>query len=192
VGKEAIRSVSYSRVPGCGDRVRMRAVAERGIPGRSSRVEMTEIVLPEDTNQYQHAWGGRVMALIDKAGASASIRHCRTNVVTASVDSLVFRAPVKLGHILRLCAAVNAAFHTSLAVGVAGFSEDPLSGVQAHCCSAYDTMVALNPDGRPIPVPRWTLSGSQERRRERAAWRRRRARLLARHRRAGSPPRHSA
>ena len=71
-------------------------------PARESRVEMTEIVLPEDTNQYGHAWGGRVMTLIDKAAAIAATRHCRMNVVTASVDSLVFRAPVRLGHILKL------------------------------------------------------------------------------------------
>ena len=75
-----------------------------------SRVEMTEIVLPEDTNQYGHVWGGRVMALIDKAAAIAAVRHSRSNVVTASVDSLVFSAPVKLGHILRLLASVNAKY----------------------------------------------------------------------------------
>src|SRR5437879_7769236 len=93
-----------------------------------SRVEMTEIVLPEDTNQYGQVWGGRVMALIDKAAAIAAIRHSRSNVVTASVDSLVFRAPVKLAHILRLYASVNATFRTSMEVGVKVVSEDPLSG----------------------------------------------------------------
>ena len=77
-----------------------------------SRVEMTEIILPEDTNQYGNVWGGRIMALIDKAAAIAAIRHSRSNVVTASVDSLVFRAPVRLSHILRLYASVNAAFGT--------------------------------------------------------------------------------
>src|SRR2546425_5874019 len=85
-------------------------------PARTSRVEMTEIVLPEDSNQYGHAWGGRVMALIDKAAAIAATRHCRTNVVTASVDSLTFRAPVKLGHILMMYASVNASFRTSMEV----------------------------------------------------------------------------
>src|SRR5258707_9861796 len=92
-------------------------------PNRESRVEMTEIVLPEDTNQFGHAWGGRVMTLIDKAAAIASTRYCRTNVVTASVDSLTFLAPVKLGHILKLHASVNAAFRTSMEVGVRVLSE---------------------------------------------------------------------
>jgi len=149
-------------------------------PVSVSRVEMTEIVLPEDTNQYGHAWGGRVMTLIDKAAAIASVRHCRSNVVTASVDSLVFRAPVKLGHILRLYASVNAAFHSSMEVGVKVVSEDPLSSLQAHCCSAFVTMVALDATGRPTPVPGLLPESSEDRRRQRDAARRRRARLAIR------------
>lgn len=153
-------------------------------PADDSRVEMTEIVLPEDTNQYGHAWGGRVMTLIDKAAAIASTRHCRTNVVTASVDSLTFRAPVKLGHILKLYASVNAAFHTSMEVGVKVLSEDPLSGLQAHCCSAFVTMVALDATGRPTPVPGLALRTPEERRRQRAAAQRRRSRLAGRGRKS--------
>lgn len=149
-------------------------------PVSESRVEMTEIVLPEDTNQYGHAWGGRVMTLIDKAAAIASVRHCRSNVVTASVDSLVFRAPVKLGHILRVFGSVNAAFHSSMEVGVKVLSEDPLSSLQAHCCSAFVTMVALDATGRPTPVPGLLPESSEDRRRQRDAARRRRARLAVR------------
>jgi len=154
----------------------------RGKPIGASRVEMTEIVLPEDTNQYGHVWGGRVMTLIDKAAAIAAVRHSRTNVVTASVDSLIFRAPVKLGHILRLLSSVNATFHSSMEVGVKVISEDPLSGRQAHCCSAYVTMVALDAGGRPTPVPRLVPAGTEDRRRQLEAARRRRARLQQRDR----------
>jgi acyl-CoA hydrolase len=145
-----------------------------------SRVTMTEIVLPEDTNQYGSAWGGRVMALIDKAAAIAAVRHCRSNVVTASVDSLTFRAPVKLGHILRLNASVNAVFSTSMEIGVRLVSEDPLSGRQAHCCSAYVTMVALDATGRPTPAGPFRPSGPEARRRQREASARRRQRLAMR------------
>ncbi|MBI4169154.1 MAG: acyl-CoA thioesterase [Acidobacteria bacterium] len=149
-------------------------------PAHASKVEMTEVVLPEDTNQYGHAWGGRVMALIDKAAVIAALRHCRINVVTASVDSLTFRAPVRLGHILRLRASVNAAFRTSMEVGVKVLSEDPLTGLQAHCCSAYVTMVALDATGRPTPVPGLVPAERDGRRRRRDARRRRRARLVRR------------
>jgi len=158
-------------------------------PASESRVEMTEIVLPEDTNQYGHAWGGRVMTLIDKAAAIASTRHSRTNVVTASVDSLVFRAPVKLGHILKLYASVNATFHTSMEVGVRVLSEDPLSGLQAHCCSAFVTMVALDATGRPTAVPPLVPGSPEDRRRQREASQRRRTRLATRARRVRRPAR---
>jgi acyl-CoA hydrolase len=153
---------------------------DRERPARASRIAMAEIVMPEDTNPSQHVWGGRVMALIDKAAALAAMRHCRTNVVTASVDFLVFRAPVRLGHILRLRASVNAAFHSSMEVGVEVTSEDPLSGRVAHTCSAYVTMVSLDEDGQPAPVPRLVPGTATERREERAARRRRRIRLAAR------------
>ncbi|HET6277481.1 MAG TPA: acyl-CoA thioesterase [Candidatus Polarisedimenticolia bacterium] len=142
-----------------------------------SRVEMTEIILPEDTNQYGNVWGGRIMALIDKAAAIAAIRHSRSNVVTASVDSLVFRAPVRLSHILRLYASVNAAFGSSMEVGVKVLSEDPLTGDRAHCCSAYVTMVSLDAGGRPAGVPGLQTSTPADRRRQRDAQARRRSRL---------------
>jgi acyl-CoA hydrolase len=165
------------------------SVAGRGKAVRESLVEMTEIVMPEDTNQYNHIWGGRVMALIDKAAAIAAIRHCRSNVVTASVDSLVFRAPVKLGHVLRLHAAVNAAFRTSIEVGVKVVSEDPLTGEHAHCCSAYVTMVSLDRTGQPARAPRLLATTADERRRQRDARRRRSARLRARGGRRRAVPR---
>jgi acyl-CoA hydrolase len=153
---------------------------ERRRPARASRVAMAEIVMPEDTNPSQHVWGGRVMALIDKAAALAAMRHCRMPVVTASVDFLVFRAPVRLGHILRLRAAVNAAFRTSMEIGVDVTSEDPLTGRIANTCHAYVTMVALDADRRPARVPRLLLRTAAERREDRAAHRRRALRLRQR------------
>lgn len=154
--------------------------SERPRPVSASRVEMTEIVMPEDTNPYGNVYGGRVMALIDKAAAIAAMRHCRANVVTALVDSLMFKSPVRLGHILRLHAAVNAVFGTSLEVGVEVTSEDPLTGRLAHCCSAYVLMVSLDVRGRPAQVPPLAPRNAAERARERAAQRRRRARLRRR------------
>jgi acyl-CoA hydrolase len=151
---------------------------------KESRVEMTEIILPEDTNQYGNVWGGRIMALIDKAAAIAAIRHSRSNVVTASVDSLVFRAPVRLSHILRLYASVNAAFGSSMEVGVKVLSENPLTGDRAHCCSAYVTMVSLDAGGRPAEVPGLQTGTTEDRRRQRDAKRRRRSRLASPQRRS--------
>ena len=142
-------------------------------PANQSRVEMTEIILPEDTNHYGNVWGGRIMALIDKAAAIAAIRHSRTNVV-------------RLSHILSLYASVNSAFGSSLEVGVKVLSEDPLSGRRVHCCSAYVTMVSLDADGRPTAVPRLVPVNAADRRRQREARRRRLARLASRQRKRQS------
>src|SRR5512138_3072804 len=93
-----------------------------------SRTTMTEIVLPNDTSAYGMILGGKVMHLIDMAGAVAAFRHCRTPVVTVSVDSLRFLNPIRVGHLILLEAVVNRAFTTSMEVEVQVQSEEPLTG----------------------------------------------------------------
>jgi acyl-CoA hydrolase len=149
-------------------------------PVSASQVEMTEIVNPEDTNPLGTIFGGRVMALIDKAGAVASMRHCRTTTVTASVDRVDFLGPIRLGMIVVLLASVNQAFRTSLEVGVKVLAEDPRTGERRHTCTSYLTYVALGDDGRPTPVPPLLPRTEEERRRARQAEARRRARLEVR------------
>ena len=145
-----------------------------------SQVEMTEIVNPEDTNPLGTIFGGRVMALIDKAAAVASMRHCRRTTVTASVDRIDFISPIRLGMIVILHASVNEAFRTSVEVGVKVLAEDPLTGDRRHACTSYATFVALDRDGRPTPVPPLSPSTGEEERRARDAQQRRRARLDSR------------
>ncbi|MFQ5768123.1 MAG: acyl-CoA thioesterase, partial [Acidobacteriota bacterium] len=145
----------------------------------ASRVEMTTLVIPEDTNIYGNVFGGRVMELMDKAAAIASLRHCRTGVVTASLDSLDFIHPISLGNIITVLAQVNAAWRSSMEVGVKVFSEDALTGERVHTCTAYLTMVALSPDGRPArgTVPPLRPETREDRRRMEEAAKRRRQRL---------------
>ncbi len=127
-----------------------------------SRVEMTELVMPQEINPLGSVFGGWVMALIDKAAAIAATRHCRGPVVTASVDSIDFVAPMNLGHIVRLSACVTRVFHTSLEVEVVVHSEDPRSGERVKTCSAFLTMVYVGPDGRPQPAPPLILTAGDE------------------------------
>src|SRR5271170_2375221 len=90
------------------------------LPGRpvsASRTEMIELVLPQDANLLGDILGGRVMHMIDIAGAIAAHRHCRLPVVTASVDHLDFLNPVRLGDLIVLESQVNRAFRSSLEVG---------------------------------------------------------------------------
>src|SRR5436190_8230591 len=106
---------------------------------QDSTVIMTEIVLPSDTNAIGTIFGGKIMSWIDIAGAIAAGRHARKVVVTASIDALHFIAPVKLGHIVHIRAAVNFAGRTSMEIGVRVDSENPITGEVAHTATAYTT-----------------------------------------------------
>jgi acyl-CoA hydrolase len=122
-------------------------------PVAESMVEMTEMVLPNDANNFGNILGGKVMHLIDVAGAIAARRHTRRLVVTAAVDSLAFHSPIKVGDLIVLKASVNRTFKTSLEVGVKVFSENTQTGQRHHTASAYLTYVALDDRGQPTRIP---------------------------------------
>jgi acyl-CoA hydrolase len=142
-----------------------------------SRTEMVEVVLPQDANVLGNILGGRVMHLVDLAGAIAGHRHCHTHVVTASVDHLDFRNPIRVGDLIILKSSVNRTFHTSLEVGVKVFSEN-LAGERKHTTSAYVTYVALGEDGIPQNVPPLICETPEDQRRYRQALERRKNRLV--------------
>src|SRR5271168_5189677 len=118
-----------------------------GKPVSASSSEITEAVLPNDANPLGNMLGGRVMHLIDIAGALAAHRHSNSIVVTASVDYLDFRFPIRVGEFIVLKSSVNRVFNTSMEVGVKVFSENILTGQRLHTCSAYLTFVALDEHG---------------------------------------------
>jgi len=141
-----------------------------------SRVVMTEIVMPEDANHFGNIFGGRVLALIDKAGAVVGMRHCHTPVVTAAIDRVDFLAGAREGSILILEAVLNAVFRTSMEVGVTVLAEDPLTGERHLTCQALVTLVAVDGTGHPVPVPKLVSQSDDERRRAQEAVERRRRR----------------
>jgi acyl-CoA hydrolase len=143
----------------------------------ASRVVMTETVLPGDGNSLGTAFGGKIAQWIDIAAAIACQRHCRSRVVTASMDDLHFLQPIKVGMIVELRAQVNAAFRTSMEAGVRIESEDPLTGERRHSCTAYLTFVAQDADGKPAQVPPLELETEEDRQRHTDANERRAIRL---------------
>lgn len=146
-----------------------------------SKTEMTEIVMPNDANPLGNCMGGRVMHWIDICAAVAAGRHAGTPVVTASVDQIDFRHPVRVGAVLVLLASVNAVFRTSMEIGVKVFTEDRASGKRMHVASAYLTFVSLDWEScTPRAVPGLSAESDEEQRRERAAKRRREARIANR------------
>jgi acyl-CoA hydrolase len=141
---------------------------------------MVELGLPEHANLLGNVLGGRVMHLIDIAGAIATHRHCRMQAVTASVDHLDFLNPIRVGELIVLESQVNRAFHTSVEVGVEVFSENYVTGERKHTTTAFLTFVALDAEGHPTSVPPLILKTAEERRRYREAGERRKARLALR------------
>jgi len=139
--------------------------------------EYSEIALPNDANTLGNLLGGRVMHLVDLAGAIAASRHCRCVVVTASVDHMTFLHPVHIGELLTLKSSVNRVFRTSMEVGVKIFVENLREGVVRHTSSAYLTFVALDSKHNRIPIPPVIPETDEEKRRFEEAGVRREYRL---------------
>ena len=142
----------------------------------STQSEMTEIILPNDTNTLGNLLGGRLMHFIDIAGAMAAYRHSRTHVVTAAMDHIDFIRPVHLGDLLTLRSSVNRAFTSSMEVGVKVWAENTRTGVIAHVASAYLVFVAIDEQGRRKKVPEAIAETPDEFRRNEGALRRRETR----------------
>ncbi len=130
-----------------------------------SQSEMTEIILPNDTNTLGNLLGGRLMHFIDLTGAMAAYRHSHTHVVTASMDHIDFIHPVHVGDLLILKSSVNRAFRTSLEVGVKAWVENTFTNTRLHVASAYLVFVAIDQNGRRMPVPEITPITADEQRR---------------------------
>jgi len=139
----------------------------------STQSEMTEIILPNDTNVLGNLLGGRLMHFMDVTGAMAAYRHSRTNVVTAAMDHIDFIRPVHLGDLLTLKSSVNRAFSTSMEVGVKVWAENTRTGSFVHVASAYLVFVALDNQGRRQRVPELIPETPNEIRRYEDALRRR-------------------
>ncbi|HEX8950634.1 MAG TPA: acyl-CoA thioesterase [Polyangia bacterium] len=151
-----------------------------GKPPRESRVEMTEIVLPGDTNALGTIFGGKVMQWIDIAASVAGMRHSGGNVVTASIDALTFLTPIHLGEIVRLQAQVNFVGKTSMEIGVRVEAENPRSATRRYTTKAYLTFVAIDADGQPRAIPPLVAESDDDRRRAAEAEARRKGRLALR------------
>jgi acyl-CoA hydrolase len=133
-------------------------------PGESA-VETRYLVMPQQANPQGTAFGGAIVSWIDMVAAMAAQRHCGREVVTAGIDSLIFRHPVHIGDHVVLRAAVNYVSRSSLEVGVQVIREDPYSGAQIVATTAHLTLVALDENKKPSPVPPLVPQTPEEKRR---------------------------
>lgn len=162
-------------------------MSESGRPPSASEVTVTHLVLPGDANRLGTCFGGRVLYWMDMAAALAASRHCRGLAVTASLDSVDFLRPIRVGEAVHLRARVTATGRTSMDVEVEAHAEDLATGERRHVSTAYFAFVAVDPGGRPVPVPPVAPGTEEELRRQRDGEARRRARLARLGRLEGPP-----
>ncbi|TYT73633.1 acyl-CoA thioesterase [Desulfobotulus mexicanus] len=144
---------------------------------KESRVILSHLMLPEDTNPAGNVHGGVIMKYIDNAAGVVAVRHARKLCVTASVDRLDFFNPVFIGNLLIIKASMNMVGSTSAEIGVRVEAEDVLTGEIRHVVSAYLTFVALDEKMKPSPMPPLILENKDEERRNREAKDRHKVRL---------------
>ena len=147
---------------------------------RESISDYAELALPNDANALGNLLGGKIMHLVDLAGAIAAMRHSGEVVVTATIDQMQFIHPVKIGQLVRLRASVNRVFKTSMEVGVKVLMEDLLTGREQHVSSAFLTFVAIDTKGNRIEIRPVVPETPDERRRHEEAGTRREYRLARR------------
>ncbi len=120
---------------------------------RESRTIQATLVLPTITNNHGTIFGGAMMAKMDEVAAIAASRHSRKSVVTASLDSIDFLSPAKMGHSVCIEAFVTSTGKTSMEVFVKVISENLITGERKLTATSFMTFVALDEHGNPTPVP---------------------------------------
>ncbi|BBI33687.1 acyl-CoA thioesterase [Cohnella abietis] len=128
-------------------------MTEDARPVSRSRSIMTELVFPTDTNHHGTMFGGTLMKYIDKISAIAAMRHSNKPVVTASTDSLDFLSPIRMGEAVELEAFVTSTHRSSMEVYVVVRAENLFTGERRVTCTAFSTFVAVDENGKPVPVP---------------------------------------
>ncbi|MHC4539234.1 MAG: acyl-CoA thioesterase [Planctomycetota bacterium] len=139
--------------------------SQKGKTPKESAVETRYLIMPHQANPHGTAFGGVIMAWIDMVAGMTAQRHCGKEVVTAGIDSLAFKEPVRIGDHVVLKASVNYVSRSSMEIGVQVNREDPYSGQQVVATTAHLTFVALDEDKRPTPAPPLMPETNEEKRR---------------------------
>src|ERR1700693_2315761 len=121
---------------------------------RETQHETAQLMMPQHANVLGHVFGGVVLSMMDTTAAVSAIRHARLACVTVSVDRVDFREPIHVGDLVIMKSSVNFVGRTSMEIGVRVETENLLTGVRRHTNSCYLTFVAVDRNGRPVPVPR--------------------------------------
>ena len=158
----------------------MKQSTEAARPVRETQHDTAQLMMPQHANVLGHVFGGVVLSMMDTTAAVSAIRHARLACVTVSVDRVDFREPIHVGDLVIMKSSVNFVGRTSMEIGVRVETENLLTGVRRHTNSCYLTFVAVDRNGKPVPVPPLKPETPEEIRRYKAAKERRERRLQER------------
>jgi len=131
----------------------------------NSQSSLIHSVQPSDCSNFGYVLGGVIMKMMDEVAGIVAFRHCKTNVVTASIDAIDFHAPVKLGHIIHLTGRATFTSSKSMEIEVFVDAKDYVADKSVRSCSAFFTFVSLDDKRRPQAIPPLELSTDEERKR---------------------------
>ena len=143
----------------------------------ASRVRMNELVMPNDTNPLGNLMGGRLMQWMDVCSAISAQRHCNRNVVTVAADSIEFKNAIQLGEVVVIEGEVTRTFTSSMEIAMEVWAENLRTGERRLCTTSFYTFVAVDADGKTVPVPEIIPETEFEKERYEQAAKRREMRL---------------
>lgn len=146
---------------------------------RQKTLSMSEVMTPDMANFTGNVHGGYLLSFLDKVAYACATRYCSFDVVTLSVDQVVFKEPIHVGELVTCLATVNFVGKTSMEIGMKVLSENIKTGNVRHTNTCYFTMVAIDNNFKPMPISPLTLQNDLEKRRFEEAKLRRERRLLS-------------
>ncbi len=149
---------------------------------KDKSLTMTMLMTPDKANFTGNTvHGGEILKMLDHVAYACAARYCGTYVVTLSVDMVLFKDPIKIGSLVTFHASVNYSGRTSMEIGIKVISEDIKDHTLKNTNVCYFTMVAVNEDGTPVPVPKLEPETEDEKRRYNDALKRREFRMSSKH-----------
>jgi acyl-CoA hydrolase len=135
----------------------------------SHQLTMTVLMTPDTANFAGNVHGGTILKLLDQVAYACASRYAGRYVVTLSVDQVMFRQPIHVGELVTFLASVNHTGTSSMEVGIKVIAEEIRTKSVRHVNSCFFTMVAVDDERKPVPVPTLHPSTPDEHRRHAAA-----------------------
>src|SRR5438477_1450337 len=112
------------------------------------------IAMPKDTNPNGDIFGGWLMSQMDLGSGILAAKVANSRVVTVAMEGMSFLQPVRVGDTIACYAWVEKIGRTSMTIPVEVWVQRYRSGEEVRVTHGVFTYVAVDNDGKPIPVRR--------------------------------------